>query len=135
MAENDQLVHKAAHESAARLQALLDRDPSLRDQPGWFSRHPIHVAAEAGHSDCVDLLLQRGASPNARDGLHQWTPLHNAVTADSYECVESLLRAGADPNAADTREETPIFYAKSLRIIQRLVAAGADHPSMSCCSR
>jgi ankyrin repeat protein len=126
MAGSDQPIHKAAQESAAKLQALLDREPSLRDQPGWFSRHPIHVAAEGGHFDCVDLLLQRGASPNARDGLHQWTPLHNAVSADSFECVESLLQAGADPNAADTRGETPIFYTKSLRIIQRLEAAGAN---------
>lgn len=124
--EKDGPVHKAAQEGAESLKSVLDRQPSLRDEPGLFNRQPIHVAAEAGRYDAVDLLLQRGASPNARDGLHQWTPLHNAVSADSYECVDRLLRGGAGPNAADSRGETPIFYAKSLRVIERLEAAGAD---------
>src|SRR5581483_7230385 len=105
MAERHQPVHKAAQKSVAELKALLDRDPYLRDERGQFDRHPIHVAAGAGQSDCVSLLLQRGASPRVVDGLHKWTPLHDAVSADSYECVDSLLRAGADPNAADTRGE------------------------------
>jgi ankyrin repeat protein len=126
MNPSDQPVHKAAQESAGALRALLDREPSLREAPGWFSRRPLHAAAGAGRPDCVALLLQRGAAPNAVDGLHRWTPLHNAVAADSPECVDSLLQAGADPNAADTRGETPIFYAKSLRVVQRLEAAGAD---------
>jgi ankyrin repeat protein len=126
MAARHQPVHKAAEEGVAELKALLDRDPSLRDERGPFDRHPIHVAAGAGRFDCVNLLLRRGASPRVVDGLHKWTPLHDAVSADSYECVDSLLRAGADPNAADSRGETPVFYAKSLPIIQRLEMAGAD---------
>jgi ankyrin repeat protein len=122
----DQPVHQAARKDAHELASLLDADPSLRDRPGRFDRHPLHVAAGAGRIDCVDLLLKREASPNARDGLHQWTPLHEAVSADSDECVRQLLGAGADVDAADGRGETPIFYARSLRVIERLAAAGAD---------
>ena len=105
---------------------LLDSDPSLRDQPGWFGRQPLHVAAEAGRFDCVDLLLNRSASPNAREKLHHQAPLHHAVAADSLECVDRLLHAGADVNAADDRGETPIFYAKSRRVVEKLETAGAD---------
>jgi ankyrin repeat protein len=126
MAGSDQPVHKAAQASAAELMALLDREPSLRDQPGSFGRRPLHAAAKASRFDCVDLLLRLGAPPDVRDGLHQWTPLHEAVDADSYQCVDGLLLAGADPDAADTRGETPVFYAKSLRVFERLEAAGAD---------
>ena len=77
----DQPVHQAARKDAVELASLLDSDPSLRDRPGRFDRHPLHVAAESGRIDCVDLLLKRGASPNVRDGLHGQTPLHEACHA------------------------------------------------------
>ncbi len=125
-ANEDHPVHHAARQSAEDLALLLQADRLLRDQPGWFARQPLHVAAEASRLDCVDLLLSRGASPNARDGLHQWTPLHNAVSSDSDDCVSRLLEAGANVDAADARGETPIFYAKSLKVLQRLADAGAD---------
>jgi ankyrin repeat protein len=122
----DKPVHLAAREGVEALQTSLSRKPSLRDEPGWFSRHPIHVAAEAGKLGCVNLLLTLGASPNVREGLHQQTPLHFAVGSDSNECVERLLKAGGDVNAADNRGETPVFYAKSRSVIQTLADAGAD---------
>ncbi len=105
---------------------MLDQSPALRDQGGWFGRHPIHVAAEAGNLRCVELLLKRGASPEAREQLYQQTPLHFAVASDAMDCVNCLLEAGAEVNSADTRHETPIFYCKSRQIIERLAAAGAN---------
>jgi ankyrin repeat protein len=122
----DQLVHHAARKDVRELASLLDADPSLRDRQGRCGRFPLHVAAEAGRIDCLDLLLKRGASPNARDGLHKWSPMHDAVSADSDECVKRLLEAGANVNAADDRRETPLFYAKSLQVLKRLEAARAD---------
>ena len=52
----DKPVHTAASEGVEALQTVLDRSPAQRDEPGWFSRHPIHVAAEAGQVRCVNLL-------------------------------------------------------------------------------
>lgn len=122
----DKPIHAAAREGVEALRKMLDCKPALRDDPGWYSRQPIHVAAEAGQVGCVNLLLKLGASPNIGEGLHQQTPLHFAVGSGSIECVERLLEAGADVNAADSRGETPIFYAKSGGVIQRLADAGAD---------
>jgi ankyrin repeat protein len=122
----DHSAHHAARKNVLELAAILDADPSLRDLAGRFGRYPLHVAAAAGRIDCVDLLLKRGASPNVRDGLHGWSPLHDAVSADSEECVQRLLEAGADVNTADERGETPVFYARSLRVLKRLEAPGAD---------
>lgn len=121
----DHPIHAAAKADVGQLSAFLDRKPALRDQPGWFGRQPLHVAAEAGLYDCVDLLLKRGANPNAQEHLHQQSPLHFAVRSDSLECVDRLLNAGADVNAADSRGETPIFYCKSRKVIERLEAHGA----------
>jgi ankyrin repeat protein len=122
----DKPIHAAARDGIEPLKLLLNRNPILRDEPGWYSRQPIHVAAEAGRLDCVNLLLTLGASPNAREGLYQQTPLHFGVGSDSIECVERLLDAGADVNAADSRGETPLFYAKSRCVVQRLADAGAN---------
>ena len=56
---------------------------------------PVHLAVEAGHSDVVDCLLERGCNVNepSFDGT---TPLHIAcefghvtiVSFDSAECTE-----------------------------------------------
>ncbi len=122
----DHPVHSAAKSDLQQLDALLEQNPSLRDQPGWYGRQPLHVAAEAGKFDSVDLLLKRGANPNAREQLHQQTPLHFAVNSDDFECIERLLDAGANVNAKDSRGETPVFYCKSLRVIELLKTCEAD---------
>jgi hypothetical protein len=88
------------------LEALLDAgvDPNVAEgeriqdgdrvlyQPGYV---PLHYAARAGRKDMVDLLIARGAAPDAEDYCGG-TPLHAARTA---EIAEALLIAGANPNA------------------------------------
>jgi ankyrin repeat protein len=122
----DQTVHKAAASAPEELQRLLNADPALRDQPGWFWRTPLHVAAEAGNARSVDILLRAGADPNAEEGLHHDTPLINAVESDSESCIRLLIDAGADPNKPGRRKQPPIFMARSRSAIQALLDAGAD---------
>ena len=116
----DHPIHEAAKADVQQLSAFLDRKPDLRDQPGWFGRQPLHVAAQAGLYECVDLLLKRGANPNAQEHLHQQSPLHFAVGSDSVECIDRLVHAGADVNAADSRGERPfsIVITKGHRTIE-----------------
>lgn len=81
---------------------------------GWT---PLGLAIERGCGNmrrdarpfaCAELLLARGADPDARDA-HGLTPLAHAARARSLQGCALLLAAGADPwaSARDPRAETP----------------------------
>ncbi|XP_015924353.1 serine/threonine-protein phosphatase 6 regulatory ankyrin repeat subunit B isoform X2 [Parasteatoda tepidariorum] len=56
---------------------------------------PLQLAAEKGHSKCVDLLIAYGADVNARNRFDV-TALHMAAEKGHYSCLKSLLEANAE---------------------------------------
>ncbi|WP_138380790.1 ankyrin repeat domain-containing protein [Luteithermobacter gelatinilyticus] len=60
----------------------------------------LHLAAFFGQAETVDLLLARGADPNAMaPNGSALCPLHSAVASGQTDIVKALLVAGADPDA------------------------------------
>ncbi len=88
------------------VRALLDRDPSLANQPDAYvsyyacSGTAIRNAAAAGQLDIVRLLLERGADPNLpEEGIApRGHALYSAATNGHREIVRLLLEHGAFPN-------------------------------------
>jgi hemoglobin len=97
------------------LEAAVEADPDLLAARYWNGRTLLHGAAGQGSPACVDLLLRRGADPNAasRFGV---TPLHDAAdhcaSPSAGEVVRLLVAGGANVDAAGgTQRCTPLHLA------------------------
>lgn len=58
---------------------------------------PIHITAGRGFTDCLRLLLQRGANVDLAPG--GITALHESCENCQPDCTKLLLIHGANPNA------------------------------------
>lgn len=104
----------------------------------WFEKNDKKQTSEhAFYSRCAGLLLEGGAEVNMRMRESRLTPLHVAARRGLEEHVDLFLRYGADVLATSQEGETPLNAACSsaerpshagryLRVIQKLLDAGAD---------
>jgi ankyrin repeat protein len=72
---------------------------------------PLHWAAFKNERECVALLLEYNADPNARAHPSGWTPLHDAAYSNSSECIELLINKGAHVDARANSGATPLCFA------------------------
>lgn len=124
----------AAFGRAARLARLLDLDP----RPSVYSADgftPLGLACFFGHPECVQLLLRRGAEPNApsRNDM-QVRPLHSALARApddaALENARALIAAGANVNATQQGGYTPLHQAadRGLEAVVRLLLEAGARP-------
>ena len=57
---------------------------------------PLHLACLHGHTDCVKILVSRGADMGTLSGFLDKSPLHLASESGHYHCVKILVDNGAD---------------------------------------
>ena len=94
---------------------------------------PLFKAAQGGHKEVVQILLDRGADPNKTNSWGK-TPLHGAVMQlnarkGHKEVVQLLLNRGANPNTNDHHGISPLGHAAKYKhtiLVQLLLDAGAD---------
>lgn len=127
-----QVVAATLRGQARDLETLLAAHPAKRDVTGGSWNRPLlHLAAEAGHLGCVELLLRLGVEVDRRDRADNATALHWAASAGHLAVVDRLLAAGADPDGTDDEHELgAIGWASCFRkthaaVAERLLAAGA----------
>ncbi|KAJ7581693.1 hypothetical protein C8J56DRAFT_250116 [Mycena floridula] len=126
-------THKTVHilswfDLDQTLEQLLLQDPTHAtsiDEKGYT---PLSYAVQQGHSDIVQLLLDKNADPDACN-KYQRTPLSYAAEEGHSNIVQLLLDKNADPHACDEYQRTPLSYAAEeghSDIVQLLLDKNAD---------
>ncbi|GFN81375.1 fam83h antisense RNA 1 (head to head) [Plakobranchus ocellatus] len=70
----------------------------------------LSEAANGGHAQAINFLLERGADPNTQ-GQFMRTPLYRAAFAGHLEATLALLENGADPRIYASDSQTPVDIA------------------------
>ncbi|XP_060597968.1 E3 ubiquitin-protein ligase HACE1-like [Ruditapes philippinarum] len=81
------------HKSLSELLASSKYDVNYKC--GRAQRTLLHISANCGSSECLNLLIKKGADVNVRD-VSGCTPLHLAARNGQKKCVVSLLEHAAD---------------------------------------
>jgi ankyrin repeat protein len=126
-------IHEAVqYGDKDKVAEMLDKDPALLNaRDGEYAVTPLHVAAQRGGKEMIDLLLARGADPDVRS-RGAWTPLHQAASSANLPAAQALLDKGAAVNAKNDTGRTPLHLAAggqrahSAAVVELLIARKAD---------
>jgi len=107
------------------VQELLHTRKIDVNEQNYHGLSALHMAAQAGHANIVDLLLKQDIDVDLRaeDGI---TALYCAVEKGHEDVVEKLLATFADVNLANRDNETPLMQSCHRgydKIVARLMRA------------
>ena len=107
------LCEAAALGDAVRVRALARGEPAAVARRSPDGWPALHLAAHFGHGDAVDALLEARADVRAYSDNHEAnTALHAALAGRAgLRIVSRLLAAGADVNARAGGGYTPLHIA------------------------
>lgn len=108
---------------------LLERGADLNYRGAWDRPAAVIAATSAYSAGMTELLLSRGADPNATD-RNGHAPLYDVAASYWFDVLETLIRAGADVNFRAPDGSTPRHQAArntgaEARAIHTLVQHGA----------
>jgi len=108
----------------------LEMDPEAAQHVSADGMTALHFAARFDQPEIVNLLITRGAAPDAvSENPLAFTPLHAAVAGASLESAETLLDAGVIVNRAQGDGLTALMAAAAtgqIEIVGLLLDHGAD---------
>lgn len=90
------LIHSAFrwNRSLAEVEALCVSPEAINSVDKGNGNRPIHIAAQNGHSDLIELLIRKKVELDAQN-MKGNTGLHMAIGYDYFETAQLLIAAGA----------------------------------------
>ena len=113
-------LHKFSREgNVQQVSKLLSESKVSPNDTDSAGQTALHLCADQGHLECMDLLIKAGGNIYAGDddGI---TPLQAAVISGHLNICKTLLEAGADPDQPDHDGDTPRACAEDDEQIQLL---------------
>lgn len=119
-----QIIAAAMNGDAPALKRLLGEYPAkISLTAGQWGTPLLHLAAQGGHLDCVNLLLDLGFDVNQRDKFDHAYALHWAAAEGHLPVVKRLVATGGDvEGAGDDHDMNVIGWATCFQHVQREVA-------------
>lgn len=126
-----QPIHQAAQNGHLRVaDALLRARPDCCDLRDEMGTTPLFLASMLGHRATAELLLSKGADPNAQAvSDRNRGPLHNAAQCGHLEVVRLLLSHNAVIDIEEDDQATPLWLACQdghLEVARFLISRGAN---------
>lgn len=125
----DTAIHMAAADPEV-LELLFDSGFEIqvdaRNKDGYT---PLFLAVVRESTDVAEMLLKKGANPNAQNGPKKVTALHLIANLINYYPIdpELLFKYNVDPNIPDIRGWTPLHYAVYAGgPVESLISRGAN---------
>ena len=119
----------------ARVKAAIKQDSRLAGLKDELGRSPLQLAAEAGHLDLVNILINAGADLDHCDRLKGYTALHYAAMHNFPKILSFLLSRGADLHLQDNDGNFPLHLCVAngcFETVEILVNHSAD---VNCMNR
>ena len=106
----DALVQAAMAGDLELTRCLIGKNANLNALRKRNQDTPIGVAADRGHVEIVEALIESGAEIN-RQNRNGYSPLLNAVTEGHHKIAMALVSAGADLELRDSGGYTALLHA------------------------
>jgi len=107
----DGLIAAVRRQDIEEVRREIDQTEDINQADAYPGITPLAWATLHGNQQIAELLIERGADPNARNA-DGGSALHSAALMGRPQMVEFLLDRGADPTAVNGRDELPAAAAQ-----------------------
>lgn len=115
------------HKSIVEMVVMNGVNPDKVSIKGYMQT-PLILAAQGGHIDIAQYLIQKGAKIDAKDMFGR-TPLSHSLEAGQLSMSKFLLNQDANVDSKDDVSQTPLHIAVvkgNIEIVELLIEKGAD---------
>jgi ankyrin repeat protein len=105
-------IHGAAMGGQLRILEIELQDRNADpNEPNSQGKYALLMAAQAGQNQCIEMLMQYGATLDIVDTIKGWNAAHCAVAGKKHNTLQLLYHLGLDLGSRDVSGAVPAHLA------------------------